>query len=160
MGRRGNSSKAAMHLPQDKVRIKDGADAGRRGIIREVVGHGIMVALDGDEAIVLVSLDSVQNYSLAARKAWKTNPNRVGIGGRKPKSERPRLPVAFRVDPLVWDLLKEAEKRGLIANRTDAINEWILAGVTALLRDAAPVQVAELDDARDATVVPFVSKGR
>ena len=160
MGRRAKSRTAPIPQPLDKVRLKAGPHAGRRGVIREIRDGAIIVALDGDAGTLLVNPHEVQNYSLAARKAWQTAPQRQGIGGRKPKSERPRLPVAFRVDPLVWDLLKEAEMRGLIANRTEAINQWILAGVTDLLRDVRPVErVGEQDHTRGPNVISLSGKG-
>jgi hypothetical protein len=58
-----------VHQPGDRVRIRA---TGRRGII--VRADGLVLSVDVDGEVLVMAPQDVTNYSLAARKAWKTRP--------------------------------------------------------------------------------------
>lgn len=126
--------------PGDKVRVRTGAHNGHRGIVAEVQGDVVRLRLEVGEEI-LMPLDSITNFSLAARRAWEVMPKKAGrpvsTGGSK------RM-VSIRLDGQVWDLLGEAVNLGLIPSREQAINAWLreradelAVQVTALNRQGA-----------------------
>jgi ribosomal protein L24 len=59
------------HQVGDKVRIRAGNQKGRRGTIRAVTNSSLEVKLESGETVAVSSID-VTNFSLAARKAWRT----------------------------------------------------------------------------------------
>ncbi len=69
----------------DKVRIKGGGSAGgARGELFALDGGKLVVLLEGSGLKVRVSAEQITNLSLAARKAWVTEPDRaVGRQGDK-----------------------------------------------------------------------------
>ena len=66
----------------DKVRLKTGSDRGKRGSIEASDGPKLIIRLDGTGRTVRALVSEVTNYSLAARKAWVTDPERP-VGRRK-----------------------------------------------------------------------------
>jgi ribosomal protein L24 len=59
------------HLKGDKIRIRTGVEKGRRGSVVGTDGEHLEVLLK-DGRTVRTSSQDITNYSLAARKAWKT----------------------------------------------------------------------------------------
>jgi hypothetical protein len=118
--------------PGDKVRLKVGAYRGRRGTIAALEAGMLVVRLDDAEQVTHVLASDVTNYSLAARKAWITEPDRA-VGRRKGTRLCDRVSVTLRIDRDLWQRFVELEQAGVIEDRTAAINRW--------LRD----QLAELD---------------
>lgn len=59
------------HHAGDKIRIIGGNQKGQRGIIQSVTNRSLEVRLEGGETVA-ISLQDVTNFSLAARKAWRT----------------------------------------------------------------------------------------
>jgi ribosomal protein L24 len=59
------------HQVGDKIRISAGNQKGQRGTIQDVTNSSLEVRLESGETVV-VSPQEVTNFSLAARKAWRT----------------------------------------------------------------------------------------
>jgi hypothetical protein len=55
----------------DKIRISAGNQKGQRGTIQAVTTRSLEVKLEGGETVV-ISPQDITNFSLAARKAWRT----------------------------------------------------------------------------------------
>ncbi len=108
----------------DKVKIKTGPHLGERGLIVSLAGERLVVRLDGTNASVRVRAMDITNYSLAARKAWKTEPGRK-VGRRKGSRFCNRVSVTLRIDQEVWEEFQAKEKSGAIADRTAVINAWL-----------------------------------
>ncbi len=113
----------------DKVRIRSGDHAGERGLIDEVADASVLVRFDTGEQ-VLMPLDNITNYSLAARRAWESMPKRAGrpvsVGAQKKM-------VSIRLNSEVWELLGKAVDLGLIRSREHAINAWLRERVNCVL---------------------------
>jgi hypothetical protein len=107
----------------DKVRIKHGPHAGERAFVKSVNGETLWLQLQDSDRIVSLSADGVTNYSLAARKAWVTGPDRA-VGRRKGSKVTDRVTVAFRIDRDLWERFLELETAGKIEDRNALINEW------------------------------------
>ncbi len=115
----------------DKVRLKVGPHAGARGEISAIDGEKLMVRLDKAAQKVRVAPDQVTNFSLAARKAWVTEPDRA-VGRRKGTKLSDRVSVTLRLDRDVWEQFQGLEEDGIIEDRTRLINGWFrekLAGL-------------------------------
>jgi hypothetical protein len=83
-----------------------------------------VVCLEQSGRIVRAQPEDVTNFSLAARKAWVTGPNRA-VGRRKGTKLCDRVSVTLRIDRELWQRFMEMEKDGLIEDRTAAINSWL-----------------------------------
>jgi hypothetical protein len=115
----------------DKVRLKAGSHAGARGLLDAFDGDQVVVRLEGSERKVHVTPEQVTNFSLAARKAWVTEPDRA-VGRRKGTKLSDRVSVTLRLDRDLWELFLGLEKDGVIEDRTGLINKWFrekLAGL-------------------------------
>jgi hypothetical protein len=107
----------------DKVRLKAGEHAGDRGTVDAVEGEKLVILLDESGRKVCVQPEDVTNYSLAARKAWKTEPHRA-VGRRKGTCLSDRVSVTLRLDRELWETFQGLEEDGVIEDRTALINEW------------------------------------
>lgn len=107
----------------DKVRVKTGDHAGKRGIVLAVDGDKLRVRLEESKATVRVTSEQITNYSLAARKAWGTGPDRA-VGRRKGTKLYDRISVTLRFDRDVWEQFLAMEHDGTIDDRTAIINGW------------------------------------
>jgi hypothetical protein len=108
----------------DRVRIKLSAFRGRRGVVRAIVNGMLVVCLENSRKTLRVAEKDVTNFSLAARKAWKTLPTRrVG----RPKGLRfcDRVSVTLRIDRQLWEEFQRKESLGVIADRTGTVNRWL-----------------------------------
>jgi uncharacterized protein (DUF4415 family) len=110
--------------PGDKVRVKSGPHAGERGIVVAVEGDKFLVRLAESGQAVRVLAQGVTNFSLAARKAWVTDPNRA-VGRRKGTKLCDRVSVTLRLDRDLWERFRAMEGSGLIEDRTAAVNRWL-----------------------------------
>jgi hypothetical protein len=108
---------------RDKVRLKAGAEAGERGIVEAVDGDKLLVRLEASGSKVRVTPEQVTNFSLAARKAWVTEPDRA-VGRRKGTKLCDRVSVTLRIDRDLWAHFLGLEAAGVIAARTALINGW------------------------------------
>ncbi len=117
----------------DKVRLKAGRYQGERGIVEAVDSGKIGARLESSGQLVWVSADEVTNFSLAARKAWATEPDRA-VGRRKGTRLCDRVSVTLRLDRELWERFVELEEAGRIEGRTAVINRWFRE------------KLAELDD--------------
>ncbi len=108
----------------DKVRIKTGDHAGERGIVESIDAGKLLVRLEESEVQVRVPAEQATNYSLAARKAWVTEPDRA-VGRRKGTRLTDRVSVTLRLDRDLWEAFQELEKAGAIEDRTRLINRWL-----------------------------------
>jgi hypothetical protein len=110
--------------PGDKVRLKSGSHSGERGVIESIDGDWLSVRLDASDQTIRILRQSVTNFSLAARKAWVTGPDRA-VGRRKGTKLCDRVSVTLRIDRDLWMRFREMEAAGLIEARTNAINAWL-----------------------------------
>lgn len=117
------------HQPGDKVRLRAGEYQGHRGVILGEEEDRVQVELEAGETVNVLP-DELTNYSLAARRAWKTMPKKAG----RPKAHaRQKRPVSFRLDMDVWKDLSRAAELGLIISREQAVNEWLRQALDQLL---------------------------
>jgi hypothetical protein len=115
----------------DKVRLKAGTHAGERGLLDGFEGEELVIRLEDSGRKVRVSADQITNFSLAARKAWVTEPDRA-VGRRKGTKLSDRVSVTLRLDRDVWEQFRGLEEAGIIQDRTRLINGWFrekLAGL-------------------------------
>ena len=107
----------------DKVRLKAGDHTGERGVVESVDGEKLLVRLEQTAVKVRLSAEEVTNYSLAARKAWATEPDRA-VGRRKGTKLTDRVSVTLRLDRELWEHFQSLEEAGVIDDRTGLINGW------------------------------------
>jgi hypothetical protein len=117
----------------DKVKLKKGSHRGERGVIKALDGEKLSIQIDGSDKVVIALPGAVTNYSLAARKAWKTEPNR-SVGRRKGTKLTDRVSVTLRIDRELWELFLKKEETGAIEDRTAAVNEWFREKLSELDR--------------------------
>jgi len=122
------------HKKGDKVRIKHGKFTGERGILMQPHTGKWLVSMHDGALTVMVSTGELTNYSLAARRAWRSMPDRK-VGRPAGSKVSDRISVIFRVDRTLWDEFLTAEEAGLIGDRTTVINAClrdVLAGARRL----------------------------
>ena len=107
----------------DKVKLKGHNSAPMRGVVEEVHGDELLVRLDESGELVAVAAELVTNFSMAARKAWKSMPHRQ-VGRPKGARHCDRVSVTLRIDRELWEQFKQDELEGLIQDRTATINAW------------------------------------
>jgi uncharacterized protein (DUF4415 family) len=108
----------------DKVRLKAEPYLGARGVVEQPQGSHFLVRLDTSGEVVRVAPAEVTNYSLAARKAWESMPDRR-VGRPKGSGTSDRVSVTLRIDRSLWERFRQAESAGLIGDRTETINAWV-----------------------------------
>ena len=126
-------SSAMQARPGDKVRLKNNGQPGPRGVVERIAGDALVVRVEESAELLRVPAEEVVNFSLAARKAWKSMPDRrVG----RPKGTRlcDRVSVTLRIDRDLWEQFQSDEDRGLIKDRTATINSWLRRKLEALER--------------------------
>jgi uncharacterized protein (DUF4415 family) len=117
-------------LQGDKIRIRVGENKGFRGRIKSCNKEECEVDLLPDHKLIIVKSTQITNYSLAARKAWKTIPKKSG----RPLQPGPRKKrVSVRIDEEVWEQLKQAAEQGLIPSREEWLNSLLKQKVQQLL---------------------------
>lgn len=107
----------------DKVRVKFGEHAGERGVVEGTEGEKLLIRLEKSGHRFRVTPEHVTNFSLAARKAWVTDPDRP-VGRRKGTKLTDRVSVTLRFDREVWEHFVGLEEEGIIHDRTATINAW------------------------------------
>jgi hypothetical protein len=112
------------HAKGDKVRIKQGPLAGERGILARAASGKCVVQLVDDGRRIIVASDELTNFSLAARRAWQSMPDRK-VGRPAGSRVSDRVSVIFRIDRLLWNQFLNAEQSGLVRDRTNVINECL-----------------------------------
>jgi hypothetical protein len=110
--------------PTDKVRVKEGFHAGERGLVEAVEGDKLAIRLEKSGLKVRVRPEQVTNFSLAARKAWVTDPDRA-VGRRKGTKLCDRVSVTLRLDRELWEQFMKMEDDGRIDDRTATVNRWL-----------------------------------
>ncbi len=108
----------------DKVQVKCGKHRGKRGVVVSAKGSEIIVRLDMGQLRIFAKSNELTNYSLAARKAWVSMPDRR-VGRPAGSSKTPRISVTLRLDLELWMRFKRLESMGLIEDRTAVINVWL-----------------------------------
>jgi hypothetical protein len=108
----------------DKVRLKVGRYQGQRGVVAAVEGDKLVVRVTESGQTVRLPSESLTNFSLAARKAWETDPNRA-VGRRKGTRLCDRVSVTIRLDRDLWQQFVGMENAGVIQDRTGLINGWL-----------------------------------
>ena len=120
----------------DKVRLKAGTHTGSRGLVEAFDGGKLVVRLEESGKKVRAAPEQITNFSLAARKAWVTEPDRA-VGRRKGTKLCDRVSVTLRLDRDLWEHFLGLEEEGVIENRTALINE-LLREKLAKLYDRGP----------------------
>jgi hypothetical protein len=105
----------------DKVRLKSGTHAGSRGVLDTFDEERLVVRLEDSGQKVRVTPEQITNFSLAARKAWVTGPDRA-VGRRKGTKLSDRVSVTLRLDRDLWELFLALEEDRVIEDRTGLIN--------------------------------------
>jgi hypothetical protein len=105
----------------DKVRLKRGDHAKKRGVVEGVDGEELVVRLEESGAKTRVTTEQITNYSLAARKAWVTGPDRA-VGRKKGTKLYDRISVTLRFDRELWERFVALEEEGVIEDRTAFVN--------------------------------------
>ena len=95
----------------DKVRLKSGTYAGARGFLDAFDEEKLVVRLEDSGLKVRVTPEQITNFSLAARKAWVTEPDRA-VGRRKGTKLSDRVSVTLRLDRDLWELFLGLEEDG------------------------------------------------
>lgn len=126
----------------DKVKLKMHNSAPARGVVEEVRGNELLIRLDESGELVAVASESVTNFSLAARKAWKNMPHRQ-VGRPKGARHCDRVSVTLRIDRALWEQFKQDESEGRIRDRTATINFWFREMMDKLERTQDRVDAAE-----------------
>lgn len=126
----------------DKVKLKVHSSAASRGVVEEVRGNELLIRLDESGELVAVASESVTNFSLAARKAWKNMPHRQ-VGRPKGARHCDRVSVTLRIDRALWEQFKQDESEGRIRDRTATINFWFREMMDKLERTQDRVDAAE-----------------
>ena len=109
--------------PGDKVRIKVGTHSNQRGIVEAIDGEKLLVQMEKTGLRIRLHADQVTNFSLAARKAWVTGPDR-GVGRPKGTKLRDRVTVTFRIDRELWEQFMRLVETGRIEDRNSIVNSW------------------------------------
>jgi hypothetical protein len=117
----------------DKIRVKSGPHSGERGVIEGIDDDKLVIRLEASGQAMSVLPESVTNFSLAARKAWVTGPDRA-VGRRKGTKLCDRVSVTLRIDRGLWERFREMERSGLIEDRTAAVNSWLGEKLDVLVR--------------------------
>ena len=117
----------------DKVRLKFDGQPGARGVVERIAGDALVVRVEVSSELVRVPADGVVNFSLAARKAWRSMPDRR-VGRPKGTRRCDRVSVTLRIDRDLWERFQSDEERGLIEDRTATINSWLRQKLEALER--------------------------
>jgi uncharacterized protein (DUF4415 family) len=126
----------------DKIKLKSQNGASARGVVEEVRGDALLVRLDESGELAAVASESVTNFSLAARKAWKNMPHRR-VGRPKGARHCDRVSVTLRIDRELWEQFKRNESAGRIKDRTATINFWFREMLDKLERIQDCIDVAE-----------------
>lgn len=121
------------HTKSDKVRIKSGPFANRRGTLVGRESGKWLVSISDENKTILVEQNDLTNFSLAARRAWQSMPHRK-VGRPTGSRVSDRLSVIFRVDRALWKDFLDAEEAGLIQDRTKVINSCLRSVVEAAQR--------------------------
>jgi uncharacterized protein (DUF4415 family) len=108
----------------DRVKIKKDEKRGLRGIVKQLNRDRLVVQLEDRDELIELNAHEVTNFSLAARKAWKSMPHkRVG----RPKGSRvcDRTSVTLRIDRDLWEEFRALESEARIKDRTTVINAML-----------------------------------
>src|SRR5437879_6159671 len=105
----------------DRVRLKEGAHRGERGIVARSHRGRLLVRLEKGERLIEVPPPTVTNFSLAARKAWESMPDRR-VGRSKGSRVCDRVSVTLRIDRNLWEDFRAMESNGRIGDRTTLVN--------------------------------------
>src|SRR6185295_16256257 len=112
------------------------------GVVAAVHGDELLVRLDESEELVAIAPESVTNFSLAARKAWKSMPHRQ-VGRPKGARHCDRVSVTLRIDRELWEQFRQDELAGLIKDRTATINSWFRDMLDKLKHTKACIDASE-----------------
>jgi len=118
------------HAKGDKIRIKRGPFAGERGILVGPHAGAWNVSLTERDRTVPIPSEDLTNYSLAARMAWRSMPDRK-VGRPIGSKVSDRVSVIFRIDRVLWNEFLRAEQSGLIGDRTTVINQCLRNALTS-----------------------------
>ena len=128
----------SQHQQGDKVRVRKGPFAGKRGILRRQESGGWVVSFDDKDSDVAICAEDMTNYSLAARRAWHRMPNRK-VGRPAGTKVSDRISVIFRVDRALWEDFVDAEQIGLVHDRTTFINDSLRRFLLSAKRRRLPL---------------------
>lgn len=110
----------------DKVRIKNGLYHGYKGLITKIFSKQVIVNLGQIQENICFTSNDLVNFSLAARKAWRSFPKK-NVGRKKKKRDElsTKISVTLRFELLTWQKFRKLEKDGKIKNRTEIFNKML-----------------------------------
>lgn len=112
------------HMVGDKVGVRGLDGTMLKGVIARLGIDSVVVRLDGNQEFLEAPRSQLRNFSLAARKAWASMPNR-NVGRPKGTSVSNRVSVTLRVDKDLWDQFRFLQRTGKIGNRVEAIESCL-----------------------------------
>ncbi len=119
----------------DKVRLKSISWPSNRARVVSFDGDVVIAVLDSG-GLVSIDADEITNYSSAARRAWKSRPERHV--GRPRGSVKDRISVTLRVDRQIWRRVQALESAGVLTARTEWLNAMLAHAVDALETEGFP----------------------
>jgi hypothetical protein len=116
-------------LPQeaDKVLLRAGPHAGKRGTITAVAATDLVVVTLPEGITVEMRAQDIRNFSAAARKAWRTTPSRP-VGRPAGRSMR-RVSVTLRLDSALWMRFRKLETLAVVKSRSQFLEEALSKAV-------------------------------
>jgi hypothetical protein len=105
----------------DKVLLRSGPHAGKRGIITAIGTHDRLLVTLPEGVHVETRVKDIRNFSAAARKAWETTPSRP-VGRPAGRSMR-RVSVTLRIDSVLWERFRKLETLAVIKSRSQFLEK-------------------------------------
>lgn len=113
----------------DKVRLKKAPASSDRAQVVSFDGRIVVIALPSGE-IVSVGAEEITNFSSAARRAWRSRPERHV--GRPRGIVKDRISVTVRIDRHLWQRVRALETAGILTERTEWLNATLREAVEPL----------------------------
>jgi uncharacterized protein (DUF4415 family) len=120
----------------DRVRVRFQDRQPKRAVVEHPGKKTLTVRLEDSSELIQVPVNTVTNYSLAARKAWASMPQR-NVGRPKGSRVSDRVSVTIRVDRVLWEQFRSFEREGRIEDRTATINELLKEKLREIARRIA-----------------------
>lgn len=123
----------SQHQQGDKVRIRKGPFSGKRGTLKLKRSGGWIVSFEDGDSDGVIRTGDMTNFSLAARRAWHSMPNRK-VGRPVGTKVSDRVSIIFRVDRTLWEEFVAAEQAGVVGDRTTFINDCLRKFLLSAIR--------------------------
>jgi hypothetical protein len=131
----------------DKVRLKKVPASSDRAQVVSFDGRIVVVALPSGE-IVSVGAEEITNFSSAARRAWRSRPERHV--GRPRGIVKDRISVTVRIDRKLWQRVRALETAGILTERTEWLNATLRQAVAPLEQSGS--ESGEFNESRSVNI--------